>query len=442
MLPLLGPFFRDRELRRPKRRPAAPVPYGRRPAFENLEPRAMLAATLINTPTWIERGPGPITNAFSVDLDGNGTHGSEDIAVGAVQAIAVDPVNANHVFVGTANGGIWETDNVNDANPVWTTTTDQLPSLAIGAIAISPVNSNIIYAGTGSFSAASDAGGSGVGLYRSVNGGTTWVQRGFDTFNGLRIDRIIPTQLNSGDTIFVAASFGPSGNGGIYRSDDSGVTWRRLSGVVTALPNAPVDELVSFAVNATTVGFYAAVTGQGIFRSMDNGNSWLPVTNNLASFIPSTSRIDLSVSPVSGKPVYAGLIDGFGNLINVFRSTGGTDGIDNNHSGITDEPAEATWTAIATRHPIIRDSEEGAADTIHFSILADSTQNDIVYVGGTFSPGTRITATFSAATRRRASGRRSWTQARITPHRIRTCATLSFLAPTYCALMTAAFIGS
>src|SRR5712671_699807 len=122
MLPLLGPRFRNQTLRKRNRRRTA-VQYGRRPTFENLERRTMLAATLINTPSWAEKGPG----------------------VGAVEAIAVDPSNANHVFIGTVNGGIWQTTNISATTPNWTTTTDQLPSLAIGAIAINPANTNHIY---------------------------------------------------------------------------------------------------------------------------------------------------------------------------------------------------------------------------------------------------------------------------------------------------------
>src|SRR6185503_5659177 len=133
-------------------------------------------ATLINTPTWLERGPGQITNHDNVDLTGNGSGGDlGDVAVGAIEAIAVDPLDSKHVFVGTVNGGIWETNDVNSTSPVWTTTTDQLPSLAISAIAISPVNSNRVYAGTGSFSADGFEGGKPVGLYRSFDGGTTWI---------------------------------------------------------------------------------------------------------------------------------------------------------------------------------------------------------------------------------------------------------------------------
>ncbi len=376
MPPLSRSFFRDRK---PRKRNRHSELHGRwRRVFENLEERTVLAATLINTPTWIERGPAPIINSQNVELNGNGAADSADVVAGAVAAIAVDPTNAGHVFVGTTNGGVWETGNVNSGSPIWSTTTDQMPSLAISAIAINPANTSHIYAGTGNLSSAED-GGSAVGLYRSFDGGTTWTQLGFDTFHGLEIRSIIPTSLR---TIFVAASNLGSNSGGVYRSDDFGVSWVRLSGMAgTFLPNASVTDLVSFPVNSTTTGFYAAVPFNGIFRSTNGGASWQSVTNNLSSSAATALRIDLSVSPASGNAVYAALIEIDGTLINVFRSDRGTDGVDNNRNRLIDEPAEATWQAIATTPPVIDDPSLGP-DNLHFAILADSTRNDIVYISG------------------------------------------------------------
>ena len=110
-------------------------------------------------PTWSPIGPGPITNASNVDLDGNNnpsgtpirTGDAGDIQVGAIETVAVDQTNAAHVAVGAVNGGVWVTNNINATPVVWTTNTDQLPSLAISDVAFNPNNGSIIYAGIGSY---------------------------------------------------------------------------------------------------------------------------------------------------------------------------------------------------------------------------------------------------------------------------------------------------
>jgi hypothetical protein len=67
--------------------------------------------------TWIEQGPGPILGGGNVEIAG----GPE---AGAVQALAVDPTNANIVYAGTVNGGVWKTTNATAANPTWVPLTD------------------------------------------------------------------------------------------------------------------------------------------------------------------------------------------------------------------------------------------------------------------------------------------------------------------------------
>src|SRR5262249_4294290 len=85
--------------------------------------------------TWVEQGPGIITNGL-VELPAQG-----NAATGAVEAIAVDPTNANIAYAGSVNGGVWRTDNFAAANPLWRPLTDQqLPFLDINSVVISPVN--------------------------------------------------------------------------------------------------------------------------------------------------------------------------------------------------------------------------------------------------------------------------------------------------------------
>src|SRR5262245_27312757 len=132
------------------------------PRLEVLEERTLLSIGTLGIPNWQPLASGPIGYGGNVDLNGDKNPGlrggAGDIESGAVQAIVADPdpANAGHLYVGTVNGGIWETQNATAAAPVWQALTDQFPSLAIASLALSPVksplNKLVLYAGTGSFS--------------------------------------------------------------------------------------------------------------------------------------------------------------------------------------------------------------------------------------------------------------------------------------------------
>jgi hypothetical protein len=124
---------------------------------------------------WVEQGPGPVP-------------GDGGLASGAINAIAPDPTNANRVFVASANGGIWRTDNATDTNPTWTPLTDHAPSLSMRTIVFSPLDPdhNTLFAALGLTSNASPFGlGNGnplVGILKTTDGGNTWIlmpQSGF-----------------------------------------------------------------------------------------------------------------------------------------------------------------------------------------------------------------------------------------------------------------------
>jgi hypothetical protein len=87
---------------------------------------------------WIPIGPAPIPNGQ--------TSGFSTPVSGRTISIAVHPTNANIVYVGTAQGGLYRST---DGGTNWTPLLDGALSLAIGAIAIAPSQPETIYVGTG-----------------------------------------------------------------------------------------------------------------------------------------------------------------------------------------------------------------------------------------------------------------------------------------------------
>src|SRR5258708_5653198 len=80
---------------------------------------------------------------------------------GRVTAIAVHPANENIVYVGTAQGGLYRSLN---GGSTWTALMDDALSLAIGSIAIDPLDSTTLFVGTGEGNLSGDSF-FGVGLY-------------------------------------------------------------------------------------------------------------------------------------------------------------------------------------------------------------------------------------------------------------------------------------
>jgi hypothetical protein len=369
----------------PLRPPAAPAarpsgssrksnPSAGRPVLESLEQRLLLSASLVGVPDWFEQGPRPIVGAqLAVPPD--------NLAGGAVQAIAVNPTDATNIFIATVNGGVWQTTNADPNNPsiiTWTTTTDQFESLAASSVAFSPLDpaGDTVYAGTGMFSNGFD-GDDPIGLLRTTDGGATWELLGNDVFGDgvLRIKEVVATgiDLDPGagvEEVILVATIDGTGRtgsrnpaahgGGIYRSEDNGETWTLIAGGSTGLATDAVTQLIGDPNDVNT--FYAGIPGEGVFRSGDGGETWDPVNTGLTS-VAGSSQIEVAAHDDGGSTVlYAGISTG-STLNGVWRST--------NDGGL--------WTALAAPP-----AGFSAGSNFHekFNMVADPVANDVVYISG------------------------------------------------------------
>jgi photosystem II stability/assembly factor-like uncharacterized protein len=143
--------------------------------------------------------------------------------LGRVNAIAFDPKNSKHMYIGAADGGLWRSPN---GGSTWMPLTDTLPTLSIGDIAIDPTAPLNIYIATG------DAFGYGnpfwggtysIGVWKTTNGGATWSATGLTLQVGqnrtIRRLAMHPTNPN----ILLAAT-----SAGLFRTTDAGVTWASI----------------------------------------------------------------------------------------------------------------------------------------------------------------------------------------------------------------------
>lgn len=102
-------------------------------------------------------------------------------------------------------------------------------------------------------------------IFRSVDGGMTWTRINTYMYAGF----IWSLKVSSTGTIFAGTEQG------LYKSTDNGTTW-----ILTSLVGKDVR---SITIDATGK-LYAATWGFGIYKSIDNGLTWTQINNGLNSF--------------------------------------------------------------------------------------------------------------------------------------------------------------
>lgn len=215
---------------------------------------------------------------------------------GRTRALAVDSRNENIILAGGVSGGMWRST---DQGATWqkTTGTDELQSVT--CIAQDPTNPDTWYYGTGEFSGNSASGSGafflGDGIYKSTDNGATWAvlpstqsdtPESFDNSFDINLETVVdPT---NGD-LYVATV------GTLQRSTDGGATFTE---VLLGSSSSWVDIVVS-----STGTLYAALDGDGIFRSTD-GVNWTDITPASGFPLVSGERKELALAPSNEDILY------------------------------------------------------------------------------------------------------------------------------------------
>jgi photosystem II stability/assembly factor-like uncharacterized protein len=145
--------------------------------------------------------------------------------IGRISSIDALDNNWAHVIVGSASGGVYKSVN---GGTSWTSIFDHYGAASIGEVRINQQNPNIIWVGTGEECGRNSAAW-GDGVYKSSDGGVTFTRMGLeDTFN---IGSIL-LHPKSQDIVYVAAVgniYGPVGRRGFFKTIDGGKTWTKLT---------------------------------------------------------------------------------------------------------------------------------------------------------------------------------------------------------------------
>lgn len=284
---------------------------------------------------------------------------------GRITDIELHPTNTDIFYASAAAGGIFKTE---DGGSSWEPIFDDANSLSIGNMALAPSDPNIMYVGTGEANGSATSGAFfGDGVYKTTDGGENWTNIGLE--NSQHIGRIAIDPENA-DRVYVAAAgllYGKSEDKGLYRTLDGGSTWDKVLFISDS------TSCIDVAINPTNADIIYAATWErtrfpwgriyggptsGIYRSTDGGDTWTKLENGLPQSNSETGRIGIYVAPSNPDVVYASYTTN--RITNEFqalyKSTNGGDSWFMVNDDITDVNATFGWFFGNVRvHPLDED---------------------------------------------------------------------------------------
>ncbi|HEY7569718.1 MAG TPA: hypothetical protein VH762_19190, partial [Gemmatimonadaceae bacterium] len=277
---------------------------------------------------------------------------------GRIDDFAVFEANPAIFYVGTATGGVWK--SVNNGTTLQQVFHSRTTS-SVGDVAIAPNDPNLVWVGTGENNNRQSSSW-GDGVYKSADGGRTWVNMGLK--DSKHIARIIVDPVDY-DIVYVAALgnlWAAGGDRGLYKTTDGGITW---TCILDAGPDAGVTELVmdpsnnkvlyaaTYQRRRATWGFNGAGPASAIWKSTDAGRNWTKLTQGIPS--GPLGRIGLDIYRKNPSVVYARIEHATES--GLYRS----------------DDAGASWTKLSTTNP----------RPMYFSQVRVDPQNDSrIYVLG------------------------------------------------------------
>lgn len=252
-------------------------------------------------------------------------------SAGRIEVAAPDPTNADVMYVGANGGGVWKTGVWNNPSPVWLSLTDDQPSLNFAgyhSLVVHPANKNLILGAVS---------GPGAGILKSTNAGLGWALLANSIFEGALLGSIAVHPTNT-QILYVSVWFGGAfAAPGVYKSVNGGASWQPMT---SSFHKGPVSDVIVAKFNSQHLyaGFLpgsdnAWANTAGVYISPDAGMTW-QVMPQLPTgfFLGDTVRLESSSSTGT---LYAALffVDVNGNkAMKRYRTANGGQ----------------TWTALAS----------------------------------------------------------------------------------------------
>ncbi|NRB82977.1 MAG: glycosyl hydrolase [Winogradskyella sp.] len=229
---------------------------------------------------------------------------------GRSAAVTGVPNQPNLYYFGAAGGGIWKTTN---GGREWENISDGYFGGSIGSIAVSKSDPNILYVGGGEKTVRGNVS-SGYGIWKSEDAGKTWISSGLKNSRHVPRIAIHPTDHNIVYAGVMGNIYKPTQERGVYKSTDGGKTWIKTlfanehAGVVDLIID-PTNPRILYAstwrVRRTPYSLSSGGEGSALWKSTDSGETWTEISTKKGFPDGILGIIGVTVSPVNNQRVWA-----------------------------------------------------------------------------------------------------------------------------------------
>jgi photosystem II stability/assembly factor-like uncharacterized protein len=233
------------------------------------------------------------------------------IMSGRVVDVDVNPDDPTEFYVAYATGGLWHTVNNGQS---FTPVMDSLDIHFIGDIAVNWVK-RTIWLGTGEVN-SSRSSYAGTGVYKSSDNGKNWEYLGLPESHHIGKIQLHPSNDNIAWVAVLGHLYSANRERGVYKTTDGGKTWKQTlyvddnTGCVDLDIN-PVNPLEVYAAmwyrTRRAWKFEESGSSSGIYKSNDGGETWSKVSGAGTGFMTGDKigRIGIAVYPKNPNMVWA-----------------------------------------------------------------------------------------------------------------------------------------
>ena len=264
---------------------------------------ALLALQNLNA-----QNTGNVINASEYFGDLKARHIGPALMSGRVSDVESHPKNSNIVYIGSAGGGVWKS---NDGGVKFTSIFDDYCQ-SIGVVTIDPSDpDNTIWVGTGEVWTRNSVS-MGDGIYKSADGGKSWNKMGLEKSDRIASIQIDPKNPNTVYVGVLGALWGDSQERGVYKTTDGGKTWNKILYVnektgCSELVMDPTNSSILYAsfweFRRSAFSFNSGGQNSALYKSTDGGVTW----NKIHTGFPTgqLGRIAVTIAPSNPEIVYA-----------------------------------------------------------------------------------------------------------------------------------------